>query len=102
MDEVYHAKPFSMAFCLECHRDPASRIRPLDKVTDLEWAWHEDPEDRGRAAAIAKARNLCTTGTWNPLRAVLPVIDEDHPANLSRTRNGPAVLAQPRATGEHS
>ena len=37
MDEVYHAKPLSMAFCLDCHRDPARRVRPLDKITDLKW-----------------------------------------------------------------
>lgn len=44
MDEVYHAKPLSMAFCLECHRDPASRLRPPDKVTDLNWTWSDDPK----------------------------------------------------------
>jgi hypothetical protein len=43
MDEVYHAKPFSMAFCLDCHRDPAAHIRPTDKVTDLGWKWNSDP-----------------------------------------------------------
>ena len=37
MDEVYHAKPFSMAFCLECHRHPETKLRPVDKVTDLKW-----------------------------------------------------------------
>ena len=37
MDEVYHAKPLSMSFCLDCHRDPAKHIRPLDKITDLDW-----------------------------------------------------------------
>jgi hypothetical protein len=37
MDEVYHAKPFSMTFCLNCHRDPATHLRPLDKITDLDW-----------------------------------------------------------------
>lgn len=37
MDEVYHAKPFSMSFCLDCHRDPAKHLRPLDKITDLDW-----------------------------------------------------------------
>ena len=36
MDEVYHAKPFGMSFCLECHRQPEERIRPLDKITDLD------------------------------------------------------------------
>ncbi len=44
MDEVYHAKPFSMSFCLNCHRDPAASIRPTDKVTDLGWAWSTNAE----------------------------------------------------------
>ena len=43
MDEVQHAQPLSMSFCLDCHRDPAARLRPPDKITDLNWAWNEDP-----------------------------------------------------------
>lgn len=43
MDEVSHAKPLSMAFCLDCHRDPAARLRPPDKITDLDWKWSDDP-----------------------------------------------------------
>jgi hypothetical protein len=43
MDEAYHFHPLSMAFCLECHRNPAARIRPIDKITDLNWTWNEDP-----------------------------------------------------------
>jgi hypothetical protein len=35
MDEVYHAKPFSMSFCLECHRHPELKLRPMNKITDL-------------------------------------------------------------------
>lgn len=45
MDEVYHAKPLSMSFCLECHRNPAARLRPPDKITDLNWKWSEDPSE---------------------------------------------------------
>jgi hypothetical protein len=37
MEEVYHFQPLSMTFCLDCHRDPAAKLRPLDKVTDLKW-----------------------------------------------------------------
>ena len=37
MEVVYHAKPLSMAFCLECHREPEKYIRPNDKVYDLTW-----------------------------------------------------------------
>jgi hypothetical protein len=46
MEEVYHAKPLSMAFCLECHRNPAPHLRPPDKVTDLAWDPHKHlPKD---------------------------------------------------------
>jgi hypothetical protein len=48
MDEVYHAKPLSMTFCLDCHRNPAPFLRPPDKVTDLDWTWDADPAAAAR------------------------------------------------------
>ena len=48
MDEVYQAKPLSMTFCLDCHRNPAARIRPQDKITDLNWRWSDDPKENAR------------------------------------------------------
>lgn len=43
MEEVQHAKPLSMTFCLDCHRNPGAKLRPIDKVTDLNWKWSNDP-----------------------------------------------------------
>jgi hypothetical protein len=43
MDEVRHAKPLSMTFCLDCHRNPEQNIRPTDKVTQLDWVFDTDP-----------------------------------------------------------
>ena len=37
MEEIYHAQPFGMSFCLECHRHPELKLRPPDKITDLAW-----------------------------------------------------------------
>ncbi len=37
MAEVYQAKPLSMSFCLDCHRNPESKVRPLDQITNLDW-----------------------------------------------------------------
>ena len=37
MEEVYQAKSLSMSFCLDCHRNPEMKVRPLDKITDLDW-----------------------------------------------------------------
>jgi len=53
MDEVYHAQPLSMSFCLDCHRNPALRIRPVDKVTDLEWTWPaKNPKEAERLQRV--------------------------------------------------
>lgn len=41
MEVVYQSKPLSMAFCLECHRNPEKFIRPLDAVYDLNWKREE-------------------------------------------------------------
>jgi len=43
MDEVQQAQSLSMLFCLDCHRNPAAKLRPLDKITDLNWKWSDDP-----------------------------------------------------------
>jgi hypothetical protein len=49
MDEVRHAKPLSMTFCLDCHRNPAPNLRPADKITDLAWDPHANlPKDWGK------------------------------------------------------
>ena len=48
MDEVYHAKPLSMSFCLDCHRDPAAKIRPPEEVYNLNWVPPENfAKDKG-------------------------------------------------------
>ncbi len=48
MEEVYQSKSLTMTFCLDCHRDPAAKIRPVDKVTDLDWKWSDSPEENAR------------------------------------------------------
>lgn len=62
MDEVYHAKPLSMSFCLECHRDPAQHLRPPDKITDLNWKWSDDPK---RAAELQQQNGTKFVHDWN-------------------------------------
>jgi hypothetical protein len=48
MPVVTQAEPLSMGWCLECHRDPASRLRPSDAVTEMEWF---PPRDHAEWAA---------------------------------------------------
>jgi hypothetical protein len=54
MDEVYHAKSFSMAFCLDCHRHPELKLRPTDKITDLAW----QPESQTKQEEFGKRAML--------------------------------------------
>lgn len=62
MDEVFHAKPLSMAFCLDCHENPSAKLRPPDKVTDLDWKWSEDPK---AASELQKLHGPQLQKDWN-------------------------------------
>jgi hypothetical protein len=37
MAEVRHAESLSMSFCLDCHRNPAPHLRPVDQVYRMDW-----------------------------------------------------------------
>ncbi len=37
MKKVHHAQHLSMAFCLDCHRNPEKSLRPMGEVTNLAW-----------------------------------------------------------------
>lgn len=56
MDVVTLSKPLSMSWCLECHRNPTPNLRPLDKVTQMDWdpaAANYDPTtDPARARQV--------------------------------------------------
>jgi hypothetical protein len=42
MEVVYQASPLSMGWCLDCHRDPDPRLRPVEEITNMAWAPEED------------------------------------------------------------
>jgi hypothetical protein len=56
MPQVYAAKPLTMRWCLDCHRDPARHVRPLARITDMEW------EPGRNAAPVPSVRSIthCT------------------------------------------
>ncbi|HVS15184.1 MAG TPA: cytochrome c3 family protein [Thermoanaerobaculia bacterium] len=47
---VTQVEPLSMAWCLDCHRDPAPHLRPLEAVTDMEWTPLEGHQELARQA----------------------------------------------------
>ena len=48
MEVVYQAKPLSMGWCLGCHRNPESTLRPVEFVTKMDWQTSEDRDVLGR------------------------------------------------------
>ncbi len=43
MDRMYRFAPLSMAWCLDCHREPEKFLRPREEVTNMAW----DPMNPG-------------------------------------------------------
>ena len=47
MASVYPVAPLTMRWCLDCHRNPDAELRPLDRVTDMEWVPREPQAELG-------------------------------------------------------
>jgi hypothetical protein len=48
MPLVQQTQPLTMEWCLSCHRDPATHLRPPGEIFDMEWTAPKDQEARGR------------------------------------------------------
>lgn len=53
MEEVYQAKTLSMAYCIDCHRHPDARLRPVEAVTQMDWKPKGDAAETGREIRAA-------------------------------------------------
>lgn len=56
MEKVFQAKPLSMSWCLDCHRNPDARLRPPELVTKMDWK----PDDKQAewAQSFRKTHNI--------------------------------------------
>jgi hypothetical protein len=37
MAQVHQAEPMTMSWCVDCHRDPAAKLRPVSAITTMEY-----------------------------------------------------------------
>jgi hypothetical protein len=60
MPLTVQAQPFQMQWCLDCHRNPAPRLRPADQATRVDWSdWDRHPEQHADfGAAVVKAHHI--------------------------------------------
>jgi hypothetical protein len=64
MAAIEQVAPLTMGWCLDCHRDPFPRLRPLEEVTNMAWEPPADREALGRELAKkydVKPRTSCYT-----------------------------------------
>jgi len=61
MPLLARAHPFEMRFCLECHRDPAPKLGPVDQVTRMPPLGWDEGTHRRFALAVAKRYHLDPT-----------------------------------------
>lgn len=47
MHLTYKSQPFSMAFCLDCHRNPEKYIRPKEEVFNMKYRYPPNQQEKG-------------------------------------------------------
>ncbi|MEK7298995.1 MAG: cytochrome c3 family protein [Candidatus Margulisiibacteriota bacterium] len=60
MDVVRQVEPLSMAWCLDCHRDPAKFIRPASEVTTMDWSAGSDADQITLGEQLVAAKHIQT------------------------------------------
>lgn len=58
MDVVKQDKSLTMGFCLDCHRDPSAKVRPLDQITNLSWKPEMHPDHEKWAKEFVKNNKI--------------------------------------------
>lgn len=64
MAQVQQVTPLTMPWCVDCHRDPAPHLRPIEAVTTGGWTPGHAADSLGRALAAryrVRPLNNCTT-----------------------------------------
>ncbi|MGD9847129.1 MAG: cytochrome c3 family protein [Variibacter sp.] len=57
---TYRAVPLTMQFCLDCHRDPAPRLRPKSEITSMTWTPKEAAAARELGHRLMRAYGIRT------------------------------------------
>jgi hypothetical protein len=61
MPQTTKVHPMSMGWCLDCHRDPAPRLRPVEAVFDREWRGPSDAAAAAHAGLGLSPLTRCST-----------------------------------------
>ncbi len=64
MPAIQQVAPLTMGWCLDCHRNPEPRLRPLEEITNMNWKPEGDPVALGQQLAKkydVKPRVTCYT-----------------------------------------
>lgn len=56
MVEVYQAKPLTMGWCLDCHREPSKHLRAPNRITEMGYPYDEEA-GAGKQRAIDNSIN---------------------------------------------
>jgi hypothetical protein len=54
MEVVRQDQPLSMAWCLDCHRNPEPNLRPVSEITNMGWERPEDTDPAEYAATLVE------------------------------------------------
>jgi hypothetical protein len=60
MPLTWQEKPLTMGWCLDCHRDPAPRLRPRAEVFDMSWERGPDDPSGAQLAGDYRVRDAHT------------------------------------------
>ncbi|HZY62037.1 MAG TPA: cytochrome c3 family protein [Edaphobacter sp.] len=105
MPLMYQQNTLQMEWCLNCHRNPATNLRPTSEIYNMAWAGPSEANpvwctQTGQSGPTSQAVSCTTTdpsGNGNPQ---LAQVEPTHPAGLAAPTTGVNMQPHPVEGGE--
>jgi hypothetical protein len=107
MPLMYQQNTLQMEWCLNCHRNPASNLRPTSEIYNMAWSgpstdkpvWCTSTVKDGPTSQDVSCTTKDPSGNGNPEVAMMQ-LEPVHPAGQGRPQSGTNLQPHPVAGGE--
>lgn len=107
MPLMYEQNSLQMEWCLNCHRNPATNLRPTSEIYNMAWSgpskdkpvWCTSTDKPGPTSQDVSCTTTDPSGSQNPELAMMQ-LEPVHPAGQARPQSGFPMQPHPVQGGE--
>ena len=78
MPLMYQHGTLLMQWCVDCHRNPAPNLRPVEHIYDMDWSWNTDSRFEGSVPAPERVGGQSPPSSADPVAGGHALVEQYH------------------------